>query len=461
VTRHPLASVLVGLTLLAVGCPRPVPEHLRVDPPKEAVGGAQEPSAIQDLPSAVAAIVGSDPLVRSPTLPALEVLRDVPGAAPLADYVRSVRQLEGGEGQVPRSMQQLEDDHRGSEAVALARGYRLRVTENLLASPAQAGPERDSQILALLTPLTSSGEGATLNRAPLDWLSGEQPLETRTRAYAERWTLAGWLDAPGVNIGPAGSALGAPMYDGLSDTPMGVLVASRARGDQGDEAAIASALDDLRTATRWALQEAAADRDTEQAAWAATKAEAKEALGDDPIDALLARARSALEPAGGRPEAVGGALLAHAGRRWRGTCSDAPCVGLDRVDTMAAAARWGPEVAPIAHVWQVIALKDALDTMDVAHDTVMYPRGALALVDAVLGTGGGPLEDQVLRKRSPDEGVWLVLARGVGVEGVTSWDGARAALGAHLQQEAQRAKAELDDPEMASYLDRIAARAIP
>ncbi len=459
--HHPLVPALIGLAALATACPHAVPDHLRVDPPKEAVGGIDGPTPITDRAGAVAAIVGSDPLVRSPTLPPVRVLRDVADTAPLIAYVESVRQLEGGEGQVPRSMQQLEDDHRGSEAVALARGYRLRVTENLLASPAQAGPERDSKILSLLTPLTSSGEGSTLNRAPLDWLGSDESLESRTRAYAERWTLAGWLDAPKVDIGPAGEALAAPMYDGLLDTPMGSLVASRARGDQGDDATVAAAMDDLRSATRWALQEAAADRDTEQGAWATTKAEATKTLGDDPIDVLLKRAWSGFEPAGGRPEAVGGALLAHAGRRWRGTCDDAPCVGLDRVDTMAAAGRWSDEVAPLAHVWRVLALKDALDTMDVAHDTVMYPRGVIALVDAVLGTGGGPLEDQILRKRSPDEGVWLVLARGVGVEGVTSWDGARAALGAHLQGEARRAATTIDDPEMVSYLDRIARRAIP
>lgn len=424
-----------------------------------------EPSPITDMPSAVAAIVGSDPLVRSPTLPPLDTLRDLDGAQPLEDYVQAVRQHEGGDGQVPRGMQQVEDGHRGTEAVALARGYRLRVTENLLATPAQAGPERDSQILALVTPLSATGEGATLNRPPLEWLlddpSSEAVLDTRIRTYAERWTLAGWLDSPTVRVAPAGEALSAAMYDGLVATPMGALIASRARGDAGDAAKVANGLKDLDTATRWALQEAAADRDREQAAWAKTKAAAREELGEDPIDTLLKRSRAALEPAGANDDAMGGALLSHAARRWRGTCDDTPCVGLDRVDAMGAAARWGDEVAPLARVWQVIALKDALDTMDVAHDTVMYTRGAVALVDAVVGSGGGPLEDQVLRKRSPDGSVWLVLARGVGVEGVTSWDGARAALGEHLQREARRTSEVVEDAEIRGYLDRIAERAIP
>ncbi len=455
--RHLLPFVVA----LVAGCPRPVPEHLRLEPPPEASGQGAAPVVVSDAASAVAAIVGSDPLVRSPSVPSLDVLTPIEGTAALVDYVLAVRELERGEGQVARNMQQVEDSHRGTEGVPLARGYRLRVTENHLASANQVGPERDAQLLTLLTPLTASGDGASLNRAPLDWLVGDLPAETAARSYAERWTLAGWLDAPQVRVEAAGKALEADMYDGLVASPMGALLASRARGDAGDAAVIAKGLDDLRTATRWALEEVAADRDKEQAAWAARKADAAAELGKDPIDAMLVRARTALEPSGANDTAVGGALLAHAARRWRGTCTDTPCVGLDRVDAMGAAARWGDEVAPLARIWQVVALKDALDTMDVAHDTVMYPRGAVALVDAVVGTGGGPMEDQVLRKRSPDAGVWLVLARAVGVEGVTSWDGARAALGEHLQREANEAAVGLDDPEMASFLDRIAARAIP
>lgn len=442
------------LVLWLAACPKPVPDHLRVDPPAEAE--VQRP--ISDRGSAIAWVVGADPLVRSPTLPELSVLESVEGVAPLIDFVQAVRRLEQGEGQVERSMQQVEDGHRGTEAVALARGYRLRVVENLLANLATASDERDRAILPLLTPLQVSADDPTLNRPALDWLAGEGASEPSVRAYAERWVLSAWLDRPDVRVQAPAQALRADMYDGLARTPIASLVLARDAGAKGD---VGPGLAKLERATTLALQQAAADRDKEQAAWAATKRSLVEELGEDPVGALLEQAFAELAPLGGEDAAVGGALLAHAARRWRDTCGDPPCVGIERVEAMGVARRWSPELDRMGALWQVVALKEALDTMDVAHDTVMYPTGAVGLVDAVLGTGGGPLEDQVLRKRRPDAGVWLALGRAVGEEGVTEWSGARAALGAHLKQHAEAARTLVGDGEQAALLDRITSRAIP
>ncbi len=452
---------MMRVSLLAVlvlaGCPRKVPEHLRVAPPPPTTEQAQR--TLQTLDDAIAALVGADPLVRSASLPDLDALMAIEGSAPLVEFVEQVKALEQGDGQAERSMQQLEESWPTSVVVALSRGYRLRVTENLLGNMALPVGQRDTAILALVTPLQAAPDGAALNRGPLDWLVLDGETEPIVRSYAERWVLQGWLSDPGVRLDAAAEALQADMYDGLARTPTAALLLARNADAAGPSE---SGLAKLERSARLALVQAAADRDREQAAWSDRRKEAAEELGvDDPIHHLLSEAVTELTAAAGDDEAAGGALLALAAMRWRGSCDDSPCRGLDRVATMATARRYGPRVDAVGQLWQVIALKEALDTMEVAHDTVMYPEGSLALVDAVLGTGGGPLDDQVLRKRRPDAGVWLAVARAVGEEGVTAWEGARAALGQHLKNEADDARQGVDDEEIASLLERISARAIP
>ena len=123
--------------------------------------------------------------------------------------------------------------------------------------------------------------------------------------------------------------------------------------------------------------------------------------------------------------------------------------------------RWDPEVERLAALWQVIALKEAVDSMDVGHDTVIFPRAVLDLTDALLGTGAGPLDLSLLRKQSPDAQAWLEISRAVGTEGVTDWSETRAALGQHLRDQAQRASTLVDDPALADLLGRISSRAVP
>jgi len=445
------------LTLLALaGCPRKVPDHLRIDPPRSE---ANADVPVTDAASALRALVGADPLVRSPELLDAETLQALSDAEPMIEFVEEVRALERGEGQAERAMQQLEEAHPRSAAVPLSRGYRLRVVENLLGNMALPEAQRNTSILALITPLRATSDDATLNRGALDWLVAERSVDPIVRAYAERWVLTGWLADPGLYLAPAAEALEADMYDGLSRSPTAAILVARHRGDTADTAAPLAALE---RATQLALEKAAADRDREQGAWAEHKKDVAEELGeDDPIHALLSSAATGFTAAAADDLGAGGALLALSAMRWRGRCDDAPCAGVDRVHTMGMARRFDPRLDALGHTWQVLALKEALDTMDVAHDTVMFSRGALEVLDAVLGTGGGPLDDQLLRKRRPDASLWLSLARAVGEEGVTDWEGARAALGRHLKREADAAAARAPDEQAQDLLQRISSRAIP
>ena len=112
--------------LVLAGCAPRVPAHLRVVPTEE----QQAEATWNDAASLVAYLVGDDPLVRAPKLPAVEKVEEV--SAPIADWVREVSRLEQGDGQVARQLQQLEERYPNTVVVPLARGYRLRMAENQL-----------------------------------------------------------------------------------------------------------------------------------------------------------------------------------------------------------------------------------------------------------------------------------------------------------------------------------------
>jgi len=92
---------------------------------------------------------------------------------------------------------------------------------------------------------------------------------------------------------------------------------------------------------------------------------------------------------------------------------------------------------------------------------VLFPRAMVDLTDALIGTGAGPLEAQLLRRRTPDPAVWLALGRSVGTEAVTDWEGARIALGGHLEAQATQARERCDDDALDPLFDRIIRRAVP
>lgn len=436
--------------LTLAGCPRKVPEHLQLHP--ETGGAAVE---VTDLPSALAALVGRDPLARSPVLPDPARLDALDGGPPLAAFVRGIRSIERGEGPTERVLQQLEDEWRTTAVVALARGYRLRIAENELVGQLDSD-EAQRQVVRLVTPLTGGVAEATLPRRPLEWL-GEEPEPVR--AYAERWVLTGWLAAPEIPLGAIAGPMAGPQYDDLRESRVGRLLVARATAAAAPPDA---GMRDLDRATRLALERAAADRDGEQAAWSDLKKAAADEVGDpDPIAVLLERAAAGLTAGAGDDGSAGGALLALAALRWVDRCDRPPCAGIDRVETMQFASRWSPEVDRLAAAWRVVALKESLDTLEVGRDTAMFPAAMVDLVDALLGTGAGPLEAEILQKRSPDAQVWLSVSRAVGAEGVTDWEGARVAIGQHLEREATRASTLWTDERTKALLARVADRAVP
>ena len=442
------------LLVLLAGCPRPVPDHLQLKPDP----ASRITTPITDVSTALMAIIGRDPLARSPLLPDPALLDGLEGGAPLAAFVRQVRSVEVGQGSVERVLQQVEDDWRATPAVPLARGYRLRLAENALASVGAEPDAAHREVVMLITPLGASVEDPTLPRRPLEWLGASERPEA-VRAYAERWVLASWLATPEMPLEVLTGPLGAPQYDGLRESATGLLVAARAAGAAGDPG---PGMADLRRATSLALQRAAADRDAEQSAWADAKSAASTELADpDPIGKLLERSAVSLTAAALADRAAGGALLSLAALRWIDRCGAPPCTGVDRVEVMQFASRWDPEIAELAAVWQVVALKETIDSLEVGRDSALFPELMVDLADALLGTGAGPLEASLLRKQRPDAQVWLSVSRAVGTEGVTDWEGARLAVGQHLGREVARAAALTSDADLRSLLERVGNRAVP
>jgi hypothetical protein len=444
----------VILWLALAGCAK-IPEHLQVHPEQtESID-----RTVTDARSAVALLARRDPLVRAPYLPERAKVGQLADAPWLPVWMDATLALEQDKSDPDAGLESLESEWPGTPVVALTRGQRIRLVETALARSAVLDEPTETTLLGWLTPLRQDEADQGLPRLPMDWLATPHELPTVVRQYGERWVLTGWMDGPAIPLDALEPALAGSMYDGLRQTPLGGLVEARATRKAGP---VDAGWADLVRATGLALTRTAADRDSEQRAWSDQKKAAAAELGaEDPIGFLLGRAFGSLRDGAADDRAGGGALLAYGAMRWDNTCPDAPCVGLDRVQTIAASARWGAEVAALASIWRVIAVKDSLDHMDVAVETVAFPSAAIDLVDALLGTGSGPLEADLVRVRRGEPATWNALARSVGDDGVTDWSAARAALGRHLAAEVDAATKVCPDPSWLPLLERIGSRAQP
>ncbi|MCB9665481.1 MAG: hypothetical protein H6732_15320 [Alphaproteobacteria bacterium] len=447
-----------------MGCARALPAAVSLPDDPLAVPSASgiDWEAIHTLEAAVQAICGTDPLCRRPRLPRPDQLAHVADGEVLTATVAELASAERRQADLPAALQRLEGGNPGTVVVPLLRGYRLGVADRLVVDLRSAGPTepRWLELAPLLTSLTPVGERTTAPTAnPLAFLEREgQAFPVAARAAGDRWALTGWLASPDLPVGPAAAALQGAPYDALRRTGTARLLAARAAGGEADPDA---GLEDLRHATLLSLQRAAADRHTEQGAWADTRRAEGAALGvEDPIAALLDRAVERLLPAAGLDRAAGGALVALTARRLGKGCDWPPCQGLDRVETLAAAEAWGPEIAGLARTWRAIALKDAVDAMEVGHDTALFRMALVDLVDALLGTSAGPIAADLLAWRTPAPEVWSQLGAALGNPAPDTWDELRIPLGAHLAAEARLA-AEGAPPEAAERLERIARRAVP
>lgn len=400
-------------------CVHETPPELRLDAARAEV---EEPEPGEPQARLVWILHG-DPLVRRPRMPAGD-----PDPA-LADWLAVARQGD------PRadSWWALEATHRGTVVVPLSRGARLAAIEPRF-------PEFTTSV-AWMVPLPVPTLKVEAARAPLDWLQVQRPEDVLT--MMERQVLSGWLDGPGVDVTLVARPLGDATWARLAQTPAGRLIGARAA------ATGAGSSDALVEATRLALMEVAADTDAEQAAWRALRGNE-----GDPVNARLQE----VGIDGRDAAATGRSLLALAALRWRDACEDTPCGGMDRVDLMGVAARWDPAVAPFAHAWQVIALKDAVDQLLTTYDTPFARLGVDRVVEALIGLGVTGMDLTVLQYREPGPGMHLAVSRALGAGDQTSKDAMFAALNRRLQAIAEAAAGEapaaLQEP-----LRRIAVRA--
>lgn len=447
--------VLCALAGAVTGCPTGrVPAHLQVP---DAADDSAPDVVIADLDTLILAMVGRDPLGRTSGRVSVKAAEAVDGGAPYAELLRLSEGLGAGGEDTLRSLRTLEAEHRGTPIVALSRGVRLREIEALVGSQTSLGGGQEAQVLALLTPLSAGDAQDDLPIRPLQWLAPSGPPRPQVLTLGDRWVLTGWLDGPGPELQPVADALGTPPYDALRGTPAARLVLARAGGQDGPTG---PGLEDLERAARALLVESVADTKRRREAAASTWASIGEELGSDaPRDALLARAETRLRGTAATDIGAGGALLALQARRIWGDCPDTPCIGVDRVEGMAAAGRWDPRLARLARWLQVAALHEAIDGVDVARGTVRYPAAALELTDALIGNGAVPPDTIVLRQRSPDPRTWLTLGRSVGTEQATTWEEARAALRGFAATQARNAIEGETDPEVRRALERIIAAA--
>jgi hypothetical protein len=473
VRRTRARAALAGLAILvAAGCSRVIPSHLLRDAPSEAARAADWSTVDAALETSLA----GDPLWRSPRLPPDPQTWRALGLFRLADAVDAVRTAEAWRADLPARLQGMEPDLRGDASLAYLRGYRDALAEAFLGRAPADDDLGWAEVATLLTPLPPEPPDSAGGLLPVAWLDAGAaaaipgaPIApggarvVAARASLDRRALLAWLDSPRVPVAAAAHALDRPTWEALAATPAGRLVLARAAGLQQEAPPSPDpGLASLERATSLALAEVTADTDAEQVAWRALRDAAAAELGaPDPIDALLRRAEAQLREAAGRDAGAGGALLAQAALRWRGACEDAPCAGLDRVDTMTVASGWSPEVAPYAAAWRVIALAEATEGMTIGRDTVRFPYVLVDLVDALVGTGARPPEAGVLARRRPDAYVWRHLGLSLGVDPATTWDEVRAALSAHLAREADAAAAwaERASPPLAAPLLRVARAA--
>ncbi len=448
-TRLPFLLCLVG----ACG-PRTIPPHLRVESPSGAATDARS-GPVTSAEGAATWLVGTDPLVRRPDPGTLDTWLLLPEREPIEAWARLARQPHAP----AKTWTALESAHPGTLAVPLSRGAGLAALEAAVAVSAPTGETRRS-LLAWLGPVVVDGAPLpSAARGPLDWLEPD-PAEAPAAVlrWSERSVLLGWLDAPQLPLKTAAAALKPGVYDRLIDSPTGTLLRARAAGATQPGAA-ARAQDKLAEATTLALQQVTADRNADQEQWRQTRDRLADNLGPDPVASLLTQARTTAAAAASEDAAVATALLSHAAERIHGTCPDAPCGGLDRVATLHVAERWDSTQAHTAAVWRVIALKAALDRLEVTRERVGVPGAWGDLSDALLGTGGGSVPQHLLRTRTPTAATWLALSRAAGETDATTWEDCLAALEARLGSLVDDALAQPGGtPETRTLLERTRRR---
>ncbi|MBM4393977.1 MAG: hypothetical protein FJ090_22855, partial [Deltaproteobacteria bacterium] len=342
----------------------------------------------------------------------------------------------------------LERAERGTVAVPLARGARLAVAEiGLGDAPA---------LMRALTPLPDPVAVPTAElRDPLDWLGAEGE---GVLAVLERGVVTGWLDAD-REAGPAAEALRSSTYDRLREMPAVKLLDARDR-ELSDPAAGAAARARLEEALIYALGEAAADRDREQAAMRTRRAELLAAYpgATDAAAALLADAERLATADAGADASLAVAMVAQSMQRWRGRCPDAPCGGFDRIGMIDTASRLDPGLRGHLATWWVVLWKESLDNLHASWDYANVTSAMDPITELAASRDPRAMDWTLLHRRQPDPVVGLAWCRALGLPEATSKEGVLLELGRYLQRIA--ANAIPVAPEAAREpLARVARRA--
>lgn len=450
---------MILVYLLTCG-PKELPSALYAEPSATPQVVSAPPT---DLGSAMAALVGGDPLLRRPPPGQPGQWAALPGGAPIEAWASLARQPDAG----PEAWRALEDGWRGTVAVPLARGAGLAAVEVLsavmppLGDP--AGLEASLLVTRWLSPLAGDNRPPPPDsRAPYAWL-GADPQDARRAVLelAERRVLLGWLDGPDIPQATAAAALGTELYDRLTGEPAGALLLARGRDARAPERATAGE-EALWRATGLALIDAAADRDTEQReahAHLDAEAQALGIAGGDPVAALLERARDALSADAGSARSTGLALVALSAGRLVAPCGARPCKDLDRTATLVRAEAWHAGAIPAARVWQVIALKRAIDAFDVNVRLPSFGDVLPDLADALIGLGGGPLNATAINRNLPSPQLLLELSRAAGGGDELSPEAVTAALERRLATVCDHALEAGQAPEHRVIIERIARQA--
>ena len=453
-TTRAIASLFL---LCAAGCTRKLPPELAL-PPEEPTQ-LDAPVAFDDLAAAVAWLIGDDPLARRITNAPRASLLTVDGGDALAEALETVDRLERRvHSDRALALQVLERKHRGTPAVAIARGYALGLADHDL-SAYQGDPKRPelAAMAPLVSPLLTSTTRDDVVRHPLEFIGGARFAEN-LRRHGDHRTLSAWLDGPTIPLAPVAAAMDNADLGAIADSAVGRLIHQRGNGAEQD---ISTAFEDLQRATTLFLQQVTADRNSEQTRWKTTRAAAATELEmDDPVVGLLTRARDRAIKGAKDDRAAGIAWQAELALRWLDRCSWEPCEDLSRTSSMVRAATFHPDLEPISAAWRTAALKHALDSMDVGHETVAFPLALVDLADALLGTGASPLTMDLMRRRVADPKVWSWLTAAIGSEEATTWVDAKLSLSLHMERIASRS---LEDAhaDHRPFLEKIRDRAAP
>jgi hypothetical protein len=431
--------------ILTLACAKETPPHLRVDDPH---------AHLSSGPVTLETLVGFDPLMRRPNPRRQGDWDQLDEASAIEVWARTARQAES----IPADWATVEAATRGTIGVPLARGARLAGIE---VTRGEWDEDLQQRIAAWLGLSGVEARPATSTPAePLAWLSGHdaQDKMEAARHSATRMVMEGWFDGPKIDLKPAASALASDAQTLLADSPYGRLILARAGGLRDPDAA-KTGVQFFWEATGHALEWVAAESDADQAIIQQKRAAFRAQRSSTPSAWNLARARQVLPLNAASDASTGLALVTIAAERLEDSCPDSPCHGLDRVASLTRAGRWHPDAAAGAAVWHVIALKRALETLEVSLDKPSLYRRLPQIADALAGTQEGTIELAFLRHRTATPGMMLTISRMAG--GQPTSDAAQAidAVGVRLQKACDLALQQAIPAAHATLIQRIRASA--